>query len=192
MQHKRKAAGNRKEEDGVMQTQKKIFYTFMLVIVIPTILFFSLILKISTRLVEKRTVSASELVVKESVKRIDTLLNNYNRISMQIYYNQNIIDYLDKISRKEVDIKNKPTIIAEILDSIVNSDKYLMTAALKAQDFLIMRGTKFYNIEDYFNTNRDKYTGIPGRAFWLTSRRMKTGLGDETFYFGMMHIIIKF
>ncbi|MFC2420669.1 MAG: hypothetical protein ACFNOL_06300, partial [Treponema maltophilum] len=60
-----------------MQTQKKIFYTFMLVIVIPTILFFSLILKISTRLVEKRTVSASELVVKESVKRIDTLLNNY-------------------------------------------------------------------------------------------------------------------
>lgn len=191
MQHKRKAAGNRKEEDGVMQTQKKIFYTFMLVIVIPTILFFSLILKISTRLVEKRTVSASELVVKESVKRIDTLLNNYNRISMQIYYNQNIIDYLDKISRKEVDIKNKPTIIAEILDSMVNSDKYLMTAALKAQDFLIMRGTKFYNIEDYFNTNRDKYTGIPGRAFWLTSRRMKTGLGDETFYFGMMRLIRK-
>ena len=121
-----------------MQTQKKIFYTFMLVIVIPTILFFSLILKISTRLVEKRTVSASELVVKESVKRIDTLLNNYNRISMQIYYNQNIIDYLDKISRKEVDIKNTPTIIAEILDSMVNSDKYLMTAALKAQDFLII------------------------------------------------------
>ncbi|WP_428768921.1 histidine kinase [Treponema sp. HNW] len=174
-----------------MTLQKRIFYTFIPVIVLPAIIFFIVILQIGITLIEKRTLAASELVVRESVKRIDILLNNYNKASMQIYYNQNIIDYLYKTGISGNMEKNHESIISEILDGMVNSDKYLMSAILRSDSFLIMRGTKFHAVENYFTDNQYKYIRIPGRADWLPTSALKTDFGVDGFYFGMMRLIRK-
>lgn len=174
-----------------MTLQKKIFYTFIPVIIVPAIIFFIVLLQISISLIEKRTLAASELVVKESVKRIDILLNSYNKVSMQIYYNQNIIDYLYKINTSREIEKNQESIISEILDGMVNSDKYLMSAILRSDSFLIMRGTRFHAVENYFMDNQYKYIRVPGRVNWFPTSALKTDFGVDGFYFGMMRLIRK-
>lgn len=174
-----------------MKMQKKIFSTFLLVIAIPTIIFFFLIVEISTKMIEKRTISASELVVKESVKRIDTLLNNYRKASMQIYYNQNIIDLLERYTLNGYPLEDDLNMMDEILGGMVNADKYLMSVVLKTDDSLIIKGSKSIGIENYIEEHSEECRMMPGRLEWLPSREMKTVYGLDAFYFGAMRMIRK-
>ncbi|MBI9105291.1 MAG: histidine kinase [Spirochaetales bacterium] len=174
-----------------MKMQKKIFTTFMLVIAIPTVVFLILILEISTRMVEKRTIFASELVVKESVKRIDTLLNNYRKASMQIYYNQNIIDILENLAESGIQNKEDIEIIGEVLGGMVNADKYLMSAVLRSGDTLVFRGSLTLGITDYLDENRNSCLVFPGKLTWIPSKKIKAVFGLDAFYFGAMRFIRK-
>ncbi len=173
----------------IMRMQKKIFLTFLLVIAIPTVMFLIVILEISTRTIERRTISASKLVVKESVKRVDTLLNNYRKASMQIYYNQNIMDLLENHLLYGTAIERDPPVIDNILGSIVNADKYLMLAVLRSGDTLIVRGSKMLNVPEYLDTNRASCQMVSGQIAWLPSQKMKTVFGLDSFYFGAMRLI---
>jgi len=172
-----------------MKMQRKIFNTFLIVIAIPTVAFLIFILEISTRTIEKRTIAASELVVKESVKRVDTLLNNYRKASMQIYYNQNVMDFLVSNSTSEAEGEQNLPIIDEILGSIVNADKYLMSAVLQSGDNLVIQGTKVLNISEYLDAHREGCYIVPGQINWIPSQKMKNVFGLDSFYFGVMRLI---
>ena len=172
-----------------MKMQKKIFSTFLLVIAIPTVIFLLLLLEISTRMVEKRTISASELVVRESVKRIDTLLNNYRNTSMQIYYNQNIIDSLENLTVQDMQNSDDIEIIDELLSGIVNADKYLMSAVLRSGGTTVISGSRTLGIEEYLDENRNRCLVFPGKLSWIPSKKIKTVFGLDTFYFGAMRLI---
>ena len=174
----------------IMKMQKKIFSTFVLIIAIPTVAFLMLLLQISTRMVENRTVSATELVVRESVKRIDTLLTNYRNASMQIYYNRNIIGILEGFQSGSAGSEDL-RILSEVLGGMVNADKYLMSAVLRAGGNTVIRGSKSFQIEAYLDRNHDQSVEAGGQLIWIPSTKIKTVFGLDSFYFGAMRQIRK-
>ena len=174
-----------------MKMQRKIFYAFLLVIAIPTVVFLVIILELSTQMIEKRTISASELVVKESVKRVDTLLNNYRKASMQIYYNKNVMDILEKQQSDIIENSDNKLMVEEILGSIVNADKYLMSAVLNSKDNPVVQGSYILNISEYLDAHRDECRRQAGQLSWITSQKLKTVFGLDAYYFGAMRSIRK-
>ena len=81
-----------------MTMQKKIFFSFLLIIVLPTLLILFAVLEISTSVIEERTISSSLQVVENIVKRMDTLLANYQKLTMQVYYNNELMNLIDDYS----------------------------------------------------------------------------------------------
>jgi len=171
-----------------MRMQRQIFYSFLLIIVIPTLSILIVILGISTRVIEERSISASELVVQESVKRVDTLLNDFRKASMQIYYNENVMALLDSgLSGFPGD----PAMIREILGSMVNADKYLMSAVLRTGNRLIVQGTSFLGLQEYLDQLPAGADQDSGRISWIPSRRMRSVFGLDSYYFGAVRKIRK-
>jgi len=172
-----------------MKMQNQIFYSFLLIIAIPTVAFFVIFITIFTNIIEDRTITASELVVKESVKRIDTLLNDYRKASMQIYFNEDIMDMLEDAAGKGVSTLEDIFVIEEILGSFVNADKYLMSAILRTESSLITIGTDILDITSYLDEQDSPVHKFPGRIIWIPTQEMKSVFGLDSRYFGAMRLI---
>ena len=171
--------------------QNQIFTSFLVIIALPTIILFGAIISVYTRAIEERTIHASELVVKESVKRIDTLLNEYRESSMQVYYNDSVMDFLGQASTEGRLEPEALDSISKTLGSIVNADKYLMTAVLRSNENLIVVGTDIPQLPLFLDQFHDEVYKVPGRLIWIPTTKLKSVFGLNALYFGGTRLIRK-
>ena len=172
-----------------MTMQKKIFFSFLLIIVLPTLLILFAVLEISTSVIEERTISSSLQVVENIVKRMDTLLANYQKLTMQVYYNNELMNLIDDYSSFQDNSEILDNSLHEILDSFVNSDKYLMSASIRGDNFFVNRGANYIDIEDFFVNPSEHTSPVPGRLIWLPTIKLTTVFGLESYYFGAIRLI---
>lgn len=172
-----------------MKMQNQIFYSFLLIIAIPTVAFFIMVITFFTGVIEERTITASELVVKESVKRIDTRLNGYREASMQIYFNEDIMNILAAAAEQGEMNRRDELAVQELLGSFVNADKYLMSAILRTDSGIISEGSDFLDIATYMDAQSEALRIFPGRIIWIPTQELKSAFGLSSRYFGVMRLI---
>lgn len=164
--------------------QRKIFYSFILVIAIPTLSFCFILLNICGRLIEERTLDASVVVIQESVKRIENRLNDYHRMTMQVYFNLSLMASLADRSGSAEDRERVFIQTREILKSFVNSDRHLVSASITGDDFSIIEGSDFIDIDSMRARYAEDVHRAGGRLVWIPTTPLSTIYGLDSRYFG--------
>ncbi len=171
--------------------QNQIFFSFLVLIAIPSVVLFASVVFIYSKTVERRTLEAGELVVRESVKRVDLRLNEYRKASMQVYYNDSVMSSLQNSVSSNLLPEAARNNISGILATIINADKYLMSAVVRTESALILQGTNIPDISTCMDEYYEKAAEIPGRLVWIPAGKYKSVFGLEAWYFGAMRLIRK-
>lgn len=173
-----------------MKMQKKIFLTFLLVIALPTLGFCIVLLEICGGLIEDRTLDASVVVVQESIKRIENRLDDYRRMTMQIYYNEELMHSL--AARSEANGGEQPgQSFREIFKSFVNTDRHLVTVSLHTAGSTLVEGTDIIGLSSLVKAHGERAEAVPGRLIWIPTTPLSTVFGLDSRYFGAMRLLRK-
>lgn len=172
-----------------MRMQRKIFLSFLLVIALPTLAFCLILLKINGDLIEKRTLDASVIVIQESIKRIETRLEEYHRMTMQIYFNSQLMNALEQEMDKPRPDEELVSYCREILKSFVNSDKHLVTANIRTSNMDITEGAGIITLEQVIEEYDEELNKFPGRLIWVPTTAMSTVFGQDDLYFAATRLL---
>jgi len=167
-----------------MRMQRKIFFSFLFVIALPTLAFCFILLRFCGRLIEDRTLNASVVVIQESIKRIDNRLDDYHSMTMQVYFNSELMESLAASARDESEREQAALFSREILKSFVNSDKHLVTAVLRTADMDISAGTDIIGMDALIKAYAGETSARPGRLVWIPTTPLSTVFGLDSRYFG--------
>ncbi len=174
-----------------MRMRRKIFFSFLLVIAIPTLAFCFILLEICGRLIEERTLNASVVVIQESVKRVENRLDDYHSMTMQIYFNSELMDSLALSGENDSEKERVVYFSREILKSFVNSDRHLSTASIRTNDFSITEGTNIIDLENLIDSYRNEIMRYPGRLVWIPTTPLSSVFGLDSKYFGAVRLLRK-
>jgi sensor histidine kinase YesM len=174
-----------------MKIRQKFFFSFLILIAIPTLAFCFILLFISGSLIEDRTLNASVVVVHESVKRVENKLDDYHNMTMQVYFHSELMESLAASSGDEAEQEKAIMFSREILKSFVNANRYLISASIMTENFTVNEGSSIIGLDSLMETYSKKIYKFPGRLIWIPTTPMSTVFGLDSRYFGVIRLLRK-
>jgi len=88
---------------------------------------------------------------------------------MTLYHNEQTRSYIDSEDYSEYSVY-----IKQFLDSIVNSDKYVVSAMLNLDGIKYVSGNNYLNLEDFLSEYEDFVTSQKGKVVWIPTQNLST------------------
>lgn len=156
--------------------KSRLLLNFFFLVFLPSVFAFGAILNIYTTHASKTSISATQGMITEINNTIDANLQKYNNLTMQIYYNQEIINALSS----KMSTPYEQVLVEEFVNSIANTDRFIASAYLTTAGKTISKGTQYRNVEQYFADNRQAVLQNGGRLTWLPTKMQVNDFGVET------------
>lgn len=145
----------------------KIILIFSVIVILPSILFFSFIVHKYSRYILEHVIENKRNIMEEAIKNMDFRFDGYENTTMTIYYNDAIKAYIDKES-----YTNENPYVMQFLNTLVNSDRYLVSAVMELDGQIYNSGYNYRNLDEYLEANREKVLERKGKSVWLPTETM--------------------
>ena len=155
--------------------KKRIIFTILALIVVPSMIAFYSVLSIYSNRISDAAIDAKKQVLIQINKSININLKKYSDLTMQMYYNAELINAIGEHSKTEY----QTSLIREYLNSCVNSDMYLTSAYVTMQNATILTDKSYQKIELFFNKYRSVIEEKKGRIVWIPTQRFVTAFGTK-------------
>lgn len=155
--------------------KKRIIYTILALIVVPSMIAFYSILSIYTKRISVAAIDAKMQVLIQINKSINTSLKKYSDLTMQIYYNAELINAIGEDEKSDY----QTSLIREYLNSCVNSDKFLSSAYVTMQNDTILTDKNYQGIDQFFDSYKDEIEKKKGKIIWIPTQRFVTAFGTK-------------
>lgn len=138
------------------------------------IAFFS-IMSIYTTRANDAAVESKKQVLSQMNNNINANLKKYSELTMQMYYNSDLINAIGADKKTEGDISQ----IREYLNSCVNSDMYLTSAYVTIGNEIILSDISHQGIEQFFEEYRKRIKENNGKIVWIPTQTFTSKYGTE-------------
>jgi len=155
--------------------KKRIILTILLLIVVPSMIAFFSILSIYSTRTNATAIDAKKQVLIQINKNISVNLNRYSELTMQLYYNTELVNAIGAREKTEV----QRLLIREYLNSCVNSDANLTSAYVTMQDEMILTDKSYQAVTAFFSTYQDKVEANKGKMVWIPTQRFVSIYGNK-------------
>lgn len=155
--------------------KNRIILTILMLIVIPSIIAFFSILSIYSTRTNAAAIDAKKQVLIQINKNINVNLNKYSELTMQLYYNTELVSAIGSGERTT----SQRSLIREYLNSCVNSDANLTSAYVTMQDETILTDKSYQAIDTFFKANQEKVEENKGKMVWIPTQRFVSSYGNK-------------
>lgn len=112
-------------------------------------------------------IEEKQALVEEMAQNLDFQMEYYKNITLTMYYNETILDYING-GNYAADDKN----ITSYLQGIVNSENNVEAVVLDMEGCRYVMGYQYHNLDDYLEKHREKVTEKRGRVVWIPTETM--------------------
>ncbi len=155
--------------------KNRIILTILLLIVVPSMIAFFSILSIYSTRMNATAIDAKKQVLIQINKNISVNLNRYSELTMQLYYNTELVSAIGAQGKTEA----QRLLIREYLNSCVNSDANLTSAYVTMQDETILTDKSYQAIDAFFNMYQEKVEARKGKMVWIPTQRFVSSYGNK-------------
>ena len=160
--------------------KNRILFIFAGCILLPGLVFCGIFIHNYSEYILESTISEKQNVLYGINKNINQYFSGYKDTSMNIYYNDAIISYLNGN-----DYEEKSDYISNFLSGIVNSEKYIAAAVMKIRDTTYQAGYNYLELNQLIARWEDKICEKKGRVVWLPTEQFKCAYGQKPYQFVM-------
>lgn len=160
--------------------KNRILFIFAGCILLPGVVFCGIFIHNYSEYILESTISEKQNVLYGINKNINQYFSGYKDTSMNIYYNDAIISYLNGN-----DYEEKSDYISNFLSGIVNSEKYIAAAVMKIGDTTYQAGYNYLELNQLIARWEDKICEKKGRVVWLPTEQFKCAYGQKPYQFVM-------
>lgn len=161
------------KKTGNRTIKRRIIFTILALVLFPSMVAFYSILSIYSRRASSAAVDAKKQVLMQTNKSINASLKKYSDLTMQIYYNAELINAIGEQNRSSY----QTSLIREYLNSCVNSDRFLTSAYITLPNATILTDKSYQGIERFFHSFQDQVQSNNGRLVWIPPQRFVTAYG---------------
>lgn len=161
-----------------LSIQKCVLITFVTLVFFPTIIYFLFQIYSFSGQATSRVMSEKKNLVEQSNVNITLQINNLRDMTMMVYHNYQIRSFIDNYDSSNIE-ENSNSQMPEYLSSVVNSDKYLDSAAFTTEDGVITKGNSYLELDAYFLKHSDDVFGQKGKPVWIPTTEMTTTYGKK-------------
>lgn len=112
-------------------------------------------------------IEEKEALVEEMTQNLDFQLEYYENITLTMYYNGTILDYINNENYTSDD-KN----ISSFLQGIVNSESNVESVVLELEDSRYVVGYNYHYLDSYLEKHRDRVLDKRGKIVWFPTETM--------------------
>lgn len=149
--------------------KNRIILTFIVFIMIPSISLLIISIHSYSDYALNSIINEKFSIMDQVNKNISNQFSRYEDMTMTIYYNVQTRKYIDE----EIYAQDS-TYIGQFLSSIVNSEKYIVSAMLKIGDNLYSSGYDYVNLDSFFNRYEKDVINRKGRKVWIPTQNLST------------------
>lgn len=162
--------------------QRKLLAVFVLFITIPSLVLFFFAFRIYSNVLKQKTLSSISRIAEQTVGIVDAKLREYDRLTLQVYYNNEV---MQSLRDGEIGRSREPRhSVSNLLQSFVNSDRYLTTAYLFQDGQGVVEGLPYVAADSMVDRYRSELEASGGRVVWLPTERLQSIYGDYYWVFG--------
>jgi two-component system sensor histidine kinase YesM len=169
-----------------VSVKQRIVITFILSIILPSTILLYICIHSYSQYALNSIINEKHSIMEQINKNISYQFLNYKDMTMTMYHNEQIKNYLDDENYSEDSIH-----IKQFLSSMVNSEKYMSGAILNLGDQKYTAGYNYVNIEDFFddvlenksfNNSSDILIISPEKLIITSTDKSKVGLKADPEY----------
>lgn len=161
-----------------MRMQKKIFVLFVAVLALPSVLIFVAFARMAAANLSEEAIRSAMQLNDAMVANVDDRLRAMSQLTMQVYYNETFIEALGACL-DEGESGPSRDLLAKILKSFINSNRYLIAAYLDTPGGTYAEGMPFISTLPFRSYRPGEPADEPGRIFWVPTMKVRSVLGGE-------------
>ncbi|MDD2375360.1 MAG: histidine kinase [Eubacteriales bacterium] len=154
--------------------KQRILFTFVVLILLPTLLFLALIIRSYSQDVSTSIISEKKSVIEQINKNISYQLQYYESMTMTIYHNEEARQYIDN-----EDYSQESSYVRQLLSSIVNSEKDIASAVLLIGEQRYVLGSNFIDVDMLIERYKDRVLSRGGRTLWIPTQNLSTSYNQN-------------
>ncbi len=155
----------------------RLYRAFILIVFIPLVVVNLLLLRLFSQEAERSTTYFATQLVRAAALQVDTVLANYERLSMQLYYRHGAIDQIAEVACCDHELH--PHLAMEALQAIVNHDRYITAAYVYTGSRLLVTGVEYQHILDVVTPYLERARGARGRITFTGVKNMRNVYGQD-------------
>lgn len=159
--------------------KSKIVLVLFFFLIVPNVIFFSYLIRSYAGGTEEALIAAKKNVLEESGKTLDLQLQAFRNLSMSIYYNPLTRSYIDQ--RQPLDRQY----VQELLSSIVNSEKHVVSAMLELNGERVWAGWNYRNADAFLEKYRARILELKGRPLWIPTEELSASFSESLKHFAL-------
>jgi two-component system sensor histidine kinase YesM len=158
--------------------RKRIFIAFVVIVLLPTLLALAVITHLFGSLSQESTLARTRQLIGATYRLVDTSLEHYEQLTMQVYYNRALFDTIAEVSGSQSPPgREQIRAIDEQLQSLVNADRHLSSVYLVTEKRRFEAGTPFRDFERVLEGYEPAVRAANGRVVWSRLMRMTSAFG---------------
>ena len=159
---------------GTLSLSTQMVIVIFVGIVIPSIVFFAYFVTKYSNSLLRQAVDERQILLEEANKNIELQLEHYADSSMNLYYNNSLLEYINSEEYQQA-----PESVVDYLAMIVNSQKYVDGVALCMGDSVYTAGKIFLSLDSFRGEYEETVLGRMGRTIWLPTEVLSDSYGKE-------------
>lgn len=159
--------GKRLHHRFIFQVKNRIIFIFALCVIVPSILFLGFFIRSYSGYALNGIIQEKQNIMKETHKNIALQFSGFQDSSMSFYYNQVSKSYIDS-----EDYLNEDKYVSQMLSSIVNSEKYIVSAILELDGITYNAGYRYRNWDEYLLEHKEGVVKRKGKVVWIPTEEM--------------------
>jgi two-component system sensor histidine kinase YesM len=167
-----------------VSVKQRIVITFILSIILPSTILLYICIHSYSQYALNSIINEKHSIMEQINKNISYQFLNYKDMTMTMYHNEQIKNYLDDENYSEDSIH-----IKQFLSSMVNSEKYMSGAILNLGDQKYTAGYNYVNIEDFFEKYEDIVISEDGKVVWIPTQNLSTSYRSNVKNFVMARAV---
>lgn len=148
------------------------------IIVLPSILFFAFIVNKYSQDLLSRAITERQNILKEINLCTELQFEEYQELSMIIYYDQTIKSFIDSCEYENPS-EEELTSLTKAMNTIINSKSCVDTLMICFGDTVYRYGRNFFEMDEYRNKYEDLVLERDGRCIWLPTEQMRVAVSHK-------------
>ncbi len=154
--------------------KQRIVIIFILFILIPSTAFLTISIRSYSQYALNSIISEKHSVMEQINKNISYQFDNYEDMTMTLYHNMQTRSYIDS-----EDYSEESVFIRQFLSSIVNSEKYVVSAMLHIGDRNYISGNNYLDLDSFFAEYEGQVLKEKGREVWIPTQNLSTSFRNS-------------
>lgn len=156
--------------------QQYIVFTFISLVLVPTLLAFSLIIRQYSQHTVEQIVAQKVDLIEAIYQNINAQLQNFQDMTMMLYYDSAV---MESLAQPNADPKQSAACY-RFLSAMVNSEKYLSAAVITAPGGTCTAGQTYQDFDAFVAAHQQAIYAAKGRPVWLPTYNFSTTYGMKT------------